>query len=416
MLGRLMAFRSLRPRRRSLLRGRSLRLNCAAIEFLEERTLLSASLALYNGIYSGTFKGTETVNNNGTITTTKETANAFQATITNGVIAVTISGGSGSGIVGSNGNISGTLNTTVNGQPVTVSFTGSVTAANHSTTKIVGTWSYSANLGAGVTVSGEGNWTGSSPLAITDFDGNYDGTYQGTVTVNNNGTKTTSTISTTPFTAVNSDGTITVTFTSGSGLSPGTGTIDINGDISGTTSFVDDGVTVTVTATGHATRSLSGVAESGKWSFTANLGGGVTETGKGTWAAQSVLDFDGAYTGSFNGSTVLNDNGTVTTTPVESEVSSLALSVNIANGVVTVSAPGVPATGTGTVDQNGNLTGTFSFTVNGVTITGEITGVVVVTPDGSYITGTWSFSASSDNVVYSGSGTWTADAPVPAAV
>jgi hypothetical protein len=417
MIPRLIGFRSSRPRRRALSRGRSFgSTTCSAIESLEQRTLLSASLALFNGSYAGTFKGTETVNTNGQVAKTTVTATAVQAIITNGVVSVSFAGGTGSGIVNSNGAISGTVNTTIQGQVVPVSFTGTVSTANNSTTKITGSWSYSANLGSGVTVSGTGTWTASSALVLTDFDGNYNGTYQGTEVVNNNGTKTTSAVSSTAFQAVIASGAITDTFASSSGLSNGVGTISLQESISGTTSLLVDGVTVTVTDTGHATRSLSGVEGSGTWSFTANLGGGVVETGKGTWSIQSVLVFDGAYTGSFNGSTTVNNNGTSVTTSIPAEVSDLSLSLTISNGGVSLSAPGVPATGTGTIDQNGNIVGTTSFTINGVAVTGQFSGQVVATPNGNVITGTWSFSVNfGGGIVETGTGTWTADAP-PAVV
>jgi hypothetical protein len=264
-------------------------------------------------------------------------------------------------------------------------------------------------LGNGVTVSGHGTWSGLAAAVVTDFDGNYVGSYQGTDVVNNNGTKTTTTVSPTTFQALISSGTITDSFASGSGLTNGTGTIGANGDISGTVSDLIDGVTVTVTDAGHAARSLTGVEGHGTWVFSANLGGGVTETGKGIWTIQSVLIADGAYSGSFTGSTVLNDNGVITTTPVGDEVSDLSISLTISNGTVTLSAPGVPASGTGTIDQNGNITGSTSFTVNGVTVTGQFAGTVVLTPNGNVITGTWSFSVDLGNgSTETGSGTWTA--------
>jgi len=399
MVPRLIGFRFLRSRHRVSSQRRLLASTpSSAIEHLEDRTLLSASLALFNGSYAGTFHGSQTINNNGQITKSTVTPTAFQTAITNGVITVSFSGGSGSGIVASNGSISGTVNTT---------------AANNSTTKIAGSWSYSANLGNGVTATGLGNWTGSSPLVLTDFDGNYNGTYQGTEVVNNHGTKTTSTVSSTAFQAAIADGTITDTFASNSGLSNGTATINLEEQISGTSSLLVDGVTVTVTDTGHATRSLSGVQGSGTWNFTADLGNGVTETGKGTWSIQSVLVFDGTYTGSFNGSTILNNNGTLTTTSIPNEVSDLSLSLAISSGTVTLSAPGVPATGTGTIDQNGNIIGSTAFTVDGVAVTGQFIGQVVATPNGNVITGTWSFSVNfGGGITETGTGTWTAEAPV----
>lgn len=240
----------------------------------------------------------------------------------------------------------------------------------------------------------------------------YNGTYQGTVSVNNNGTVTTTTVNPTAFKAANTDGTIADTFATGSGLSNGTGTINVPGKINGSATYTQNGLAISVTDTSQATRSLSGVVESGTWTFITNLAGGVTETGSGTWTAQSVLSFNGTYAGSFNGSTTVNNKGSTTTTSIPNEVSNLSVSMTISNGAVTVSAPGVPSTGTGTLDQNGNITGTFTFTENGVPITGQFTGQVVVTPNGKIVTGAWSFSENFGNgVVYSGSGSWTANSP-----
>ena len=88
----------------------------SVIECLEERTLLSASLPVQRGSYAGSSKGTDTVNNNGQISTDHSKPAAVQASIVNGVVSTSISGGTGTGIVGSNGVLSGTVNTTINGQ------------------------------------------------------------------------------------------------------------------------------------------------------------------------------------------------------------------------------------------------------------------------------------------------------------
>jgi hypothetical protein len=366
-------------------------------------------LALYNGSFAGSFKGTQTINNNGVITTSPVNPTALQSTFANGAISVTIPGGAGTGTVNSNGQLSGTVNISVAGQPAIATFTGSVTAANKSTTSIAGAWSYSVNLGNGVTVGGQGTWTGSAAAVVSDFNGNYVGSYQGKDTLNNNGSTTTSTVSPTTFQTLINNGTITDSFPSPTGLFNGTGTIGVAGNINGTVTDVIDGVTVTITDSGQATRSLSGVTGAGTWSFSANFGGGVTETGSGTWTVQSVLVANGAYSGSFNGSTVVNNNGVITTTPIPNEVSNLSVSLAISNGTVSLSAPGVPATGTGTIDQNGNITGTTSFTINGVAVTGQFVGTVVLTPNGNVINGTWTFSVNlGGGVTETGSGTWTA--------
>ena len=275
MVSRLIKFTFSPPRRRAFARGLSSWSPRSAIESLEERTLLSASLALFNGSFAGSYKGSETVNNNGHVSTITVNPSAFQATIVNGVASVTIAGGTGTGIVGSNGSLSGTVNTTIAGQPVAVAFTGSVTAANNSTTQTAGSWSFSTSLGGGVTVTGQGTWAGSSAVVVTDFDGNYNGSYQGTLTVNNNGSVSTIPVSPTAFQTANANGTIADTFAAGSPLSNGTGTINAQGNINSSVTYTQNGVPITVTATGHATRSLSSVVESGTWTFTVNLGGGV---------------------------------------------------------------------------------------------------------------------------------------------
>jgi hypothetical protein len=415
MVPRLIGFRFAPPRRRTLSRSRLLGVSpcevscCTAVESLEDRTLLSASLALYNGSFAGSFKGVQTINNNGVITTSPVNPTALQSTFANGAITVTIPGGSGSGTVNSNGQLSGTVNISVAGQPAVATFTGSVTAANNTITGIAGAWSYSVNLGNGVTVSGQGTWTGSAAPVVSDFNGNYVGSYQGTDVLNNNGSITTSSVSPTTFQTLINNGTITDSFPSPTGLFNGTGTIGVAGNINGTVTDVIDGVTVTITDSGQATRSLSGVTGAGIWSFSANFGGGVTETGSGTWTIQSVLVANGAYSGSFNGSTVVNNNGVITTTPIPNEVSNLSVSLTISNGTVSLSAPGVPATGMGTIDQNGNITGTTSFTINGVAVTGQFVGTVVLTPNGNVINGTWTFSVNlGGGVTETGSGTWTA--------
>jgi hypothetical protein len=84
--------------------------------------------------------------------------------------------------------------------------------------------------------------------------------------------------------------------------------------------------------------------------------------------------------------------------------------VTISNGTVTFSAPGVPATGTGTIDNNGNITGTASFVDNGVTVTITIAGVGAPTANGNVLNGTWTIASTSlgGGVTVSGSGTWTA--------
>jgi PhoPQ-activated pathogenicity-related protein len=367
-------------------------------------------LALYNGLFSGTYSGTNVVKTNGKSTSTTISATPFQSTINDGVIAVTASGITGSGAVDSQGNISGTVITQIDGTNVSVAITGKVTTANASGTTASGKWQYSANLGNGVVVSGHGTWSESAAQIVTDFDGSYAGSYKGSTVLKLNGKSPKTTVPATSFTAAISDGAIQSLYPTSSGLSPGTGTIGASGNVSGTTSFVANGVTVTVTYTGKATRSLSGVSASGTWSFSANLGGGETETGQGTWTVKRVLIFDGSYAGTFSGTITDNNHGTITTTTLpNSGFTDNSVQLAIASGVVTVSAPGVPATGTGTIDSNGNIAGTVSYVSNGVTVTVSFSGKAVQTTSGDVINGTWSYSVTYPNgVKETGSGVWNA--------
>ena len=79
------------------------------------------------------------------------------------------------------------------------------------------------------------------------------------------------------------------TFAAGSGVVEWNRDDQRLGAITGSVTYTQNGLPIPVTAMGQATRSLSGVVESGTWTFSVNLGGGVTETGSGTWSAQSVL-------------------------------------------------------------------------------------------------------------------------------
>jgi PhoPQ-activated pathogenicity-related protein len=371
-------------------------------------TIAPPPLALYNGNYSGTYSGTSVVNNNGTITTTPVAPTAYTLVINDGQVAVSIPGGSGTGTVDSAGNISGSVTIQIDGVNVAVPLSGTITAASPSGTAAAGTWQYSANLGNGIVVSGNGSWTASAAQVVTDFDGNYAGNYQGSIVLNNNGQITTSPVASTSYTATISNGALQVLFPASTGLSVGTGTIGANGNLTGTTSFVTNGVTVTVTYTGTATRSLSGVQASGTWSFTSNLGNGVTETGQGTWSASSVLNFNASYAGNFSGTLVTNNNGTVTTSSLPgSGVTNTSVQLSISNGVVSVSVPGIAGTGTGTIDAEGNITGTVTFQSDGLTVTVSFVGKAIQTTAGDVITGTWSYTENyGGGYVVSGSGVW----------
>ncbi len=407
-----------RPRARSRARM-VLSPNCPAVENLEERTLLAAAvasaptLAILNGNFTGSYSGQITTNNNGTITKTAVTSTAFQMAINNGAITFTTPVGNGTGTVTIGRAISGTVQAPYNGGTVPITVTGNITNVNAVQTFATGKWSFSVNLGGGVTATGSGSWTASAPQILSNFDGNYAGNYQGTITTNNNGSISTTPISPGTFTAVISNGMITTTFPGGSGLTAQSGTINVAGRVNSTTTFVENGVTITVTASGPASRGMQGVNGSGTWSFKANLGGGVTLTGSGTWTMESVLVLDGTYTGTAVGNVTENDNGTITNNPIPgSLLSNNSIGVTISNGTVSFSAPGVPATGTGTIDFLGNITGSASFTDDGVTVTISITGTGQPTASGNVLSGTWTIPSTDlgSGVTISGSGTWSATA------
>ena len=97
MVSRLIKFTFSPPRRRAFARGLSSWSPRSAIESLKNARFWS--LALFNASFAGSYKGSETVNNNGHVSTITVNPSAFQATIVNGVASVTIAGGTGTGIV-----------------------------------------------------------------------------------------------------------------------------------------------------------------------------------------------------------------------------------------------------------------------------------------------------------------------------
>ncbi len=411
MVPQLLALLRSRPRART--RARALvSQSWPAIENLEERTLLSsATLAILNGNFTGTYSGKITVNNNGSKTTTPVSSTAFTMTTNNGAVTFTTPAGNGTGTVDINRNIVGTVNAPYNGGTVPISVTGSITNVNAIQTLAFGTWSFTVNLGGGVTATGSGNWSASAPQILSNFNGNYVGTYQGALTINNNGSISTQPVNPGTFTAVINNGVVTTSFPSGSGLTSSGGTIDVTGRLNSTSTFVDDGVTITVTATGPTGRGKDGVNGSGVWTFRTNLPGGIFVTGRGTYTLESVLVLDGSYAGTATGNVTTDDNGTITTDPVPGSIlTNNTVDVTISNGTVSFSAPGIPATGTGTIDNNGNITGTVTFVDNSVTVTVTIAGTGAPTANGNVLNGTWTIASTSlgGGVTISGSGTWTA--------
>jgi hypothetical protein len=411
MVPQLMDLLRSRPRGRSRARA-LLSPMWPAVESLEERTLLSsATLAILNGNFTGTYKGTVTVNNNGTITKSAVAATSFTMTINNGAITLTTPVGNGTGTVDINRNITGTVNAPFQGGNVPITLGGKITNVNASQTVGSGTWSFSVNVGGGVTATGTGTWSATAPQILSNFDGNYAGSYQGSVTVNDHGTKTVSPVNASPFTAVISNGTMTFASPNSSGVTSQSATIDATGRVRGTIAFVENGATITVTFTGPASRGMQGVNGSGTWSFkSTTVASGVTVSGSGTYTFESVLVLDGSYSGSATGNVTVNDNGTITNNPIPGPVlTNNSLTVTISNGTLSISVPGIPATGTGTIDQNGNIVGSVSFTQNSVTVTVNFAAQGTPTASGNVINGTWTVSANlGGGVTESGSGTWTA--------
>ena len=413
MVPQMLALLRSRPRARSRARV-FVSPTCAGIENLEERTLLSsATLAILNGSFTGTYKGSVTVNNNGTKTTTPVTSTAFQMTINNGAINFTTPNGNGTGTVNIGRNITGTVNVPNDGGTIPVAVVGKITNVNAIQTVGSGTWSFSVNLGGGVTATGSGSWSATAPQVLSNFNGNYAGTYQGSLTVNDHGTKTTTPVDVSPFTAVINNGAMTISFPSSSGVT-GSATIDINGRVTGSSTFTENGVTITVTSGGPASRGMQGVNGSGTWSIKATtISTGVTLTGSGTYNFHSVLVLDGSYTGSATGNVVQNDNGTITNNPIPGSIlSNNEVDLTISNGTVTLSVPGIPATGTGTIDENGVISGSVSFSDNGATVTVSFSAQGAPTATGKIVNGTWSFPSTDlgGGVSISGSGAFTATA------
>jgi hypothetical protein len=110
---------------------------------------------------------------------------------------------------------------------------------------------------------------------------------------------------------------------------------------------------------------------------------------------------------------VENNNGTITNNPIPGTIlSNNAIDVTIASGTVTISVPGIPATGTGTIDENGVISGSMTFVDSGITVTVTFNAQGAPTATGDVINGTWSFPSTDlgGGVSASGSGTWTATA------
>jgi len=395
-----------RPPTRARSGARALHSQPSAIESLEERILLSsATLAILNGNFTGTYSGTVTVKNNGAITKTPVTATAFTMTTNNGAINFTTPVGNGTGTVDINRIIVGTVNAQYQNQIVPISLSGKITNVNAIRTAGNGSWSFSLNLGGGVTATGSGTWSATAPQTLSNFNGDDIGTYQGAVNVTQNGSTTTTPITPGTFYAAINNGVVGIGFPGSSGLRSQGGTIDVNGRINSTATFVEDGVTIPVTASGPAWRGQDGINGNGVWTFKANLPGGIYVQGRGTWTLESVLDFDGVYEGTGSGNVTVDDNGTITNTTVTDS----SISIQIF-GIVYMFLNDVSGMGRGTIDNDGNINGLASFLDNQTPVTVSFSGTGVPTANGNVLSGTWTVLPTNvgGGVTISGSGTWTA--------
>jgi hypothetical protein len=170
--------------------------------------------------------------------------------------------------------------------------------------------------------------------------------------------------------------------------------------------LVEDGVTITVTASGPASRGVDGVNGSGVWTFRANLPGGIFVTGRGTWTLESVLDLDGVYAGTVTGNATVDDNGTITDSPIAGS----SINIQIFGGSVIVFLNDVSGFGNGTAGDDGNINGLATFLENQTPVTFAFSGTGVPTANGNVLGGTWTIFApnAGPGVTISGSGTWTA--------
>ena len=347
-----------------------------------------------------------TVNNNGTVTKTPVTSTAFTMAINNGAINFTTPVGNGTGTVDVNRNIVGTVSAPYQNQTVSVSLAGKITNVNAIRTAGNGSWSFSVNLGGGVTATGSGTWSATAPQTLSNFDSDDIGAYQGAVSVTQKGSTTTTPITPGTFAATISNGVVSASFPGSSGVTSPGGTIDVTGRINSTATFVEDGVTITVTANGPAWRGQDGINGNGIWTFKANLPGGIYVQGRGTWTLESVLDIDGVYSGTGSGNVTLDDNGTITNTPVTDS----SINIQIFGGVVYVFLNDVSGTGRGTADNNGNINGLASFIENQTSVTVIFAGAGVPTANGIVLNGTWNILPTNvgGGETISGSGTWMA--------
>ncbi|MDB5387750.1 MAG: hypothetical protein JWM11_3396 [Planctomycetaceae bacterium] len=121
-----------------------------------------------------------------------------------------------------------------------------------------------------------------------------------------------------------------------------------------------------------------------------------------------VTQFNGDYTGTFSGD--LTAFGSSDTIP-GLLLSDNTLNISISNGVVTISLPGIPATGTGSINDQGTLTFDGIGDLGGISLDVSYTGGIdLLNPvNGHAGQGTWTITNAPG---ISGSGTWVLDGPV----
>gem|GEM_PF-2921650 len=245
-------------------------------------------------------------------------------------------------------------------------------------------------------------------LASTAFDGAYVGSFVGTLTDGTDSFPVTDFVSDNSLQVSITDGSISVLVPGIQGV--GNGVVAEDGTFSvSTNGSVNDG---TATYTGTLVNNGGVITGSGTW----DLVGDPDLTGGGTWTLSElgsiVSTFDGHYTGSYSGSltTLLGMDDIPGTTITDN-----SLDVTIRNGLVTISVPGVPATGTGFVFANGGLAVTTDGTLSGTDVNVRYAGML---SGGSFSANGFGTFEIVDTPDVSGSGSWfiNRDAPTPQTV
>jgi hypothetical protein len=159
----------------------------------------------------------------------------------------------------------------------------------------------------------------------------------------------------------------------------------------------DEQATLTLTSSGNLDYGVNPTAASATVTIanTPPTGGGVAQ-------------FNGDYTGTFSGDlTVFGSSNKIPGLLLSDNT----LNISISNGVVTISLPGIPATGTGSINDQGTLTFDGIGDLGGISLDVSYTGGVdLQNPvNGHAGQGTWTITNAPG---ISGSGTWVLDGPV----